>query len=734
LVPFFFLCLWKKNAGLVFLLIVYIFYGIIELMLFNYYILALVPLDHVVYAYTFRELIMIAGTSGELNLMGLWPALVFLAVTFVLFYLLRKIYYKKSQLQTIAFFALVAGILTGDLLFIRKPGRDAQSFVTINKTSFFLTDCIKYWGFGNNSSPDEKHILEVALKYQEEHDEFDFLGPQYPFLHEDDTPDVLSPYLNLNPEKPNFVFVIVESLSSCFMGQDAFCGSFTPFLDSLAGKSLYWPGCLSTCERTFNALPAVFGSLPPGNPNSVIESGNFPRHLSSIRILKEEGYFTSFFYGGNSNFDHMKTFLDNQGMDYYVNFYGNTFPGLIDGKPYVWGHPDHEVFARSLEVMDSVKRNPRLDIYLTLATHTPFIPPDLAYYKQKALQRIRSNGPRQMPAKLVNENLQIFATVLYADHSLQQFFEAWKKKPAYRNTIFIITGDHGMSELNMRQYSELEKYHVPLIIYSPMLKEPRKMESLTSHLDITPSILALMENQYGFVNRYYYAWMGTGLDTVKNFRSTRRMGFMRGNRDINEYLNNDFYLDQENLYQVGKGLKLIPIRDSIIANRLKNNLVHFRELNYYITRKNLLIPQSVFEGRVVRGVKIKLRDKVYFTETDSTSLYRLLVNCDSIPAGFRYFDFELNLEMLCHDTDPDKIPKVVFDMCDYKGQSLSWNTSNIPPVKMDELGKWHKRTVTAHYNFRLPPGEHYLLKMYLMNCYGSTTRFRNPRIVLTAYN
>ena len=48
-----------------------------------------------------------------------------------------------------------------------------------------------------------------------------------------------------------------------------------------------------------------------------------------------------------------------------------------------------------------------------------------------------------------------------------------------------------MPELNPEQ-ANIEKYHVPLIIYSPMLKGPKKFESVATHHNLTPSILARM--------------------------------------------------------------------------------------------------------------------------------------------------------------------------------------------------------------------------------------------------
>src|SRR5690606_41349715 len=90
------------------------------------------------------------------------------------------------------------------------------------------------------------------------------LDPADPFLHPDATPDALGPYFGptRTGRPPNLVVIVVEGLGRSFSGPDAALGSFTPFLDELAGRSLYFDNFMANQGRTFGVLPALFGSLP----------------------------------------------------------------------------------------------------------------------------------------------------------------------------------------------------------------------------------------------------------------------------------------------------------------------------------------------------------------------------------------------------------------------------------------------------------------------------------------
>ena len=93
---------------------------------------------------------------------------------------------------------------------------------------------------------------------------FTYLSHEFPFLHKEQTPNMLDPFFKPWSQAPSIVFIIVESLGRGYTGENAYLGSFTPFLDSLMSRSLYWENCLSTSGRTFSVLPSLMGSSPFG--------------------------------------------------------------------------------------------------------------------------------------------------------------------------------------------------------------------------------------------------------------------------------------------------------------------------------------------------------------------------------------------------------------------------------------------------------------------------------------
>ncbi|HAZ25236.1 MAG TPA: sulfatase, partial [Algoriphagus sp.] len=125
-------------------------------------------------------------------------------------------------------------------------------------------------------------------------------------------------------------------------------------------------------------------------------------------------------------------------------------------------------------------------------------------------------------------------TVLYADDAVKEFINEYKKRPEFSNTIFIITGDHRLPEIPMS--SRLDRFHVPLIIYSPLLEKTDYFKGVTSHYEITPSILAFLEAQVGIELPEQVTWQGQVLDTARNFQSRIAMPLMRNKNQLMEYI------------------------------------------------------------------------------------------------------------------------------------------------------------------------------------------------------
>src|SRR5437016_3968212 len=166
--------------------------------------------------------------------------------------------------------------------------------VAANKAALFIADAFAHLG---RSLPVTRRVPDTAQQFR-------YLDPQYPFLRGEDTHDVLGEYLNFEPgaPPPNMVFLGVEGLGRAFSCPNAYRGSFTPFLDELAGKSLYFENFLASQGRTFASLPSILGSLPFGDQGFNSFGSRMPKSLTLLSILKRSGYRTRFFCGTRLDF------------------------------------------------------------------------------------------------------------------------------------------------------------------------------------------------------------------------------------------------------------------------------------------------------------------------------------------------------------------------------------------------------------------------------------------------
>lgn len=383
---------------------------------------------------------------------------------------------------------------------------------------------------------------------------------------------------------------MVEGLGRDFVGEGAEYGGFTPFLDGLTTKSLYWENCFSNTGRTFGVLPSLIGSLPFGK-SGFMELEKYPNKLTLFSILKNNGYHTSYYQGTNSSFDNIDRFLLSENVDFVLekSGFGNKYEMQEeDAAGSSWGYPDKELFKKSLS-FPRQNNQPRMEVYMTISTHEPFIPPQQDEYEKK-VEQILSKGLYEGKAKkVIQKNDNVFATLLYTDDALKYFFEEYKKQPNYDNTIFIVTGDHRLIPIPQR--NNLSRFHVPLIIYSPMLKSSRKMSSVSSHFDVTPTLLALLNESYELKMPKKVAWMGAALDMETKFRSIKDIPLMRNKNELKEYVSGELLFTDGEVMELDENMDLSTSFGG--SSKLEKKLDNFKSMNTYVTMNDKIIPDSL---------------------------------------------------------------------------------------------------------------------------------------------
>lgn len=400
----------------------------------------------------------------------------------------------------------------------------------------------------------------------------------FPFEHPETTPDTLGPLFNLDKNRPpHLVIFIVEGLGRSFSGPDARLGSFTPFLDSLIPQSLYWENFLAAQGRTFAVIPSVLGSLPfgPYGEQPII-------HDSLPSLLKEQGFRLRYFSGSDLGFDHQGAILKAMGVE--------DFWSAPDYKPPArklseWGYPDGDLVDAALS--KPWPNSPSITVVQTMSMHSPFVVPNASYWMHQVEKRIGTLNFNSDQRDATLRQQEIYSSILYTDDSLRRFFDQFSKHPAWKNTIVIITGDHRLPEIPMD--TRIERYHVPLIITSPMLREVRRIKAVSSHFDITPSLLALLSHRYSWPMPQRVHWMGQGLDVSAQWRNLHDIALKQTKSELSDYISGEYYLAQGRLLSLRDGFVTEPEATPAIQKSMLRELSALRAAIEQLPKQGALV-------------------------------------------------------------------------------------------------------------------------------------------------
>ncbi|TNF38015.1 MAG: LTA synthase family protein [Gammaproteobacteria bacterium] len=270
------------------------------------------------------------------------------------------------------------------------------------------------------------------------------------------------------------MLIVVESLSSQFLGSFGNQEALTPNLDKLAENSLLFTNFYATGTRTVRGLEAVTLSIPPTPGRSIVKRPDNSHMFSLGYVLRQKGYDTRYMYGGYSYFDNMDSF-----------FSGNSFT-VIDRSQFdesriafanIWGISDEDVFHRAItEASQSYEnRQPFFTMVMTTSNHTPYT------YPEGRIDIAPGSGRN--------------GAVKYTDYAIGQLLAEARQQAWFEDTIFVFVADHCASSAG-RTSLPVERYKIPLLIYAPGHVPTRKVSTLASQIDVAPTLLALLNMDY----------------------------------------------------------------------------------------------------------------------------------------------------------------------------------------------------------------------------------------------
>lgn len=272
----------------------------------------------------------------------------------------------------------------------------------------------------------------------------------------------------LHGTRPNVIVIIWESLSALAVQTLGGCEGVTPGFDRLTKKGALFSRLYACGSRTCHGLMAILDGYPAQPHSPIISATNKVRRLPSLaKTMSVAGYSTSFFYGGEIEFDNMQSFLR---LSHFERIVGLTdFSADIPRSK--WGVPDHVVFETALGELKNASQ-PFFCSILTLSSHEPFDVPMAARFLGNDLSAKYKNA------------------LAYTDQALSQFIDSLEREPWYDKTLVIIVADHGTGCLgDLPRYSP-ERYRIPMLWLGGALAiKGCRFEKICSQGDLARTLL-----------------------------------------------------------------------------------------------------------------------------------------------------------------------------------------------------------------------------------------------------
>jgi phosphoglycerol transferase MdoB-like AlkP superfamily enzyme len=301
--------------------------------------------------------------------------------------------------------------------------------------------------------------------------------PNYPFLKRPLPQAAPLPFALRS--KPNVVLILMESVRSFESGSYGAAASMTPQFDRLAREGVLLKNFYANGAQTIRGEFAIHSSYVPNVRGGPVYIDHPDLSVKTLPlVLKEEGYSTHWIGSHPPTFDKKIKFLSQHGIDKF------HYDVTAKGKKLGWGAPDEDLFQYAFEIL-SKETQPFFAEIMTLSNHFPF-----GQYPTDA------QAPPVTGQPLYEKYCR---GMYYTDHAVGRFLEMVRRSPLAENTLFIVTSDHGIwifpddpQASSMIVRNEIF-FRVPCLFWAPSLLKPAAIDVVSSHVDITPSILDLLD-------------------------------------------------------------------------------------------------------------------------------------------------------------------------------------------------------------------------------------------------
>ncbi|MDF1877126.1 sulfatase-like hydrolase/transferase [Sulfurimonas sp. SAG-AH-194-L11] len=275
----------------------------------------------------------------------------------------------------------------------------------------------------------------------------------------------------LSMDRPNIVLVIWESLSGDFIKDEKY-QKVIPNIMKMSQEGILFTHTYSSATLSHEGLPSIFSGWPALAGTYIT---NLPSKFYKLPFLtqklKENGYSTGFYFGGQLRYGNLTSYMYGNGFDIIQE---HSDINMDSDKEGVLGYHDEYMLEYLLQKSSQAKE-PFFNSLFTLSSHSPYDQPMKDVVEWGAGDKGYLNS------------------IYYTDKSIGKFIEMAKKESWYKNTLFIFIADH--SHHTPQAWSRADKrwHHIPMLFYGDVIKKEyrgKNIDKIVSQRDIAATLLS----------------------------------------------------------------------------------------------------------------------------------------------------------------------------------------------------------------------------------------------------
>jgi phosphoglycerol transferase MdoB-like AlkP superfamily enzyme len=285
----------------------------------------------------------------------------------------------------------------------------------------------------------------------------------------------------------NLVVIHLESFAAFKSGTFGNPLNATPRFDAIAKEGLLFTNFFVPEVPTARSVFEMLTGIPDVNPGGTASRN--PLIINQHTLINAlEGYEKYYFLGGSATWGNIRGLFTHNIPGLHILEEGDYDAPQVDG----WGVSDVVLFDKANRTL-SEEKSPFFAFIQTAGNHRPYdIPEDHPGFDlaQMDATKLAENG---------FDGLAAYNGLRYLDFALGSYFEKARKSPYFKNTVFIMYGDHGNPSTRETPWQRLmlTGYHVPCVIYAPgLVKAGDRVDFAASSIDVLPISLGLLGVSY----------------------------------------------------------------------------------------------------------------------------------------------------------------------------------------------------------------------------------------------